>query len=261
MKIYHSFWDGGYKTLDANVYNMHKLSVLTALKNYGNITLITTEKGREFLGSLPYTSIELFEEEIPDNLKATWSISKIYAYKQIAKKGEPFFHIDYDVFIFKKLPEWFENSEVVCQHFESEYELISTYNLEIFSKKCPNKYFFDGTVDYACNAGILGGNNMSAIIFYVDEVIKLLTDKDNIENYWENNNLNINYWSKAVIAEQLYIVYCLEKLNIKPTPLFKNGWPSEEKAIEIGYTHLMGSKNNFGISTKIEKKIKQYENF
>lgn len=120
MKIYHSFWDLGYKNLDSNLYAMHKLSVLTALKNYGNITLITTPKGKEFLKDIPYTNIELFEEEIPSNFSRVWTMSKLFAFKQIANKNEPFLHIDYDVFLFKKLPEYFINGQIVCQNIEDQ---------------------------------------------------------------------------------------------------------------------------------------------
>lgn len=57
MKIYHSFWDYGYRELTNDLYNMHKLSALLALENYDNIHLITTEKGKEFLEGIPYTSV------------------------------------------------------------------------------------------------------------------------------------------------------------------------------------------------------------
>ena len=50
MKIYHSYWEYGWNSFDERLYNMHRLSVLCALKNYGNITLITTEKGKKILG-------------------------------------------------------------------------------------------------------------------------------------------------------------------------------------------------------------------
>lgn len=86
MKIYHSFWDKGYTNIDHKLYLMHKLSVLSTLESHGNIHLITTENGKKFLGGLPYTSIEIFEDEIDEKYKRVWAISKLCAYKQILKK-------------------------------------------------------------------------------------------------------------------------------------------------------------------------------
>jgi hypothetical protein len=253
MKIYHSFWEGGYKELNEDLHNLHRLSVKLALENYGNITLITTKAGKEFLKDIPYTNIELFEEEIPIDLKDTWSISKLYAYRQIAKKGEPFFHIDYDVFLFKKLPKWFEKADLVCQMLENDYCINESYLLDVFLDNCPNKYLVDPSVNIAANAGILGGHNTEAMLFYANEALKLLLDEENIKSYWKNYNLKTNHWSRAVILEQFYYICCINKLGLKVTPLFDK-WPSEKKAQKIGYTHLMGeTKNDETIKNKIKK--------
>ena len=257
MKIYHSFWEGGWNKLDKNLYNMHRLGVLTALRNYGNITLITTKKGKDFLGDLPYTNIELFEEQIPYEYKEVWSISKLFAYKQICKKNEPFLHIDYDVFLFKKLPDWYLNSDVVFQSIEKENQITEFYNLDAFFRFCENKYLGNKDIIHAYKMGLFGGNNINAIKFYVDEAFKLLFDEVN-KSYWLNNKLTIAHCSRAVIIEQWYLVCCLDKLNIKGKALFK-AWPTDEEAVEYGYCHVWGSKHDKVIHEKIDKKIKQYE--
>jgi hypothetical protein len=253
MKIYHSFWEKSWGKLNANLYNMHKLSVLTALKNYGNITLITTEEGKKFLGDLPYTNIEIFEDEIPIKYKDVWSISKLFAYKQICKKNEPFLHIDYDVFLFKKLPNWYLNSAVVFQSIEKENQIDQFYNLDAFFRFCKNKYLGGKNTIYACNMALFGGHDINSIKFYLDEAFKLLFDEEN-KSYWLDNTLTIAHCSRAVIIEQWYLVCCLNRLNVKPTSLFK-GWPSEEEAVEYGYCHIWGSKSNQTIHEKISKKI------
>jgi hypothetical protein len=257
MKIYHSFWEGGYTTIDASLYNMHKLSVLTALKNYGNITLITTEKGKKFLGDLPYTNIELFEDEIPIDYNRIWGMSKLFAYKQICKKNEPFLHIDYDVFLFKKLPSEIESGWVICQSIEDENLVSDYYEIPKFEKNCKNKHIYDLNIKYACNTGVFGGNHFKSIEFYLEQAFNLLFDEEN-KNYWLSNTIYDNYWIYTSMIEQFWLAQCLNFLKIKPTLLIHE-FPCYERCEYLGYTHLMSFKKNDYIQDKIKNKIRQYE--
>lgn len=257
MKIYHSFWDLGWNKFDDKVYNMHKLSVLTALKSYGNIHLITTPKGKELLGDLPYTSIELYEEALPENLKDAWSLSKIYAYKQICKKNEPFFHIDYDVFLFKRIPEHLESSEVLIQHMEIGKQMVDYYHLHVFFENCVNKYLSNDKILVAYNMGIFGGTNIKAIRFYADEAIKLLTDKENIQSYWTKQGMPIVACTKAVVLEQWYLVCCLDHLGVKASALLTDYEDFDKEASKIGYCHIWGSKRKPAVHELIKNKIKE----
>ena len=258
MKIYHSFWEYGWNNFNEKVYNMHKLSVLLAKLNYGNITLITTLKGKELLGDLPYTNIELFEDHIDPRLSDTWSISKMYAYKQIIKKEEPFYHIDYDVFLFKRMPEWFENSPVVYQNIEAE-GYNEFYNFDIFFENCKNLYVGDTSVRYAYNMGIFGGRDFDSLQFYIDEAFKLFFDPQNLETWWLKLGLPIAHGCKSTLIEQWYLACCLKKLGITPTPLFKGEHEFDTTAIEYGYCHVWGEKHNDEIHEKIKDKIREYE--
>jgi hypothetical protein len=262
MKIYHSFWEGGYKVIDENLYNMHKLSVLTALKNYGNITLITTKKGKEIFGDLPYTNIELFEKEIPIGYRRVWSLSKLFAYQQICKKNEPFLHIDYDVFLFKKFSDETLKGGIICQSIEDKGWIETSYRLNEFNSQCKNKYLYKlhKDVDFAYNVGVFGGSDIQSINFYVDEALKLLFDKEN-KHWWINYNVD-NWWVYAVILEQFYLAVCLKHLNVEqPTLIFPKDYliGDEQFSKKIGYTHLMGQKNVAETLLKVKNKIKQYE--
>ena len=257
MKIYHSFWDLGYRDLTEDLYKMHKLSALLALKNYGNITLITTKKSSEFLKGIPYTNVELFEDFIDPKLKETWSISKIYAYKQITKKKEPFLHIDYDVFLFKRLPQWFETSPIVSQNIENFKRVNSSYDLKTFFNNCPNKGIINSDIMYSCNMGVFGGNDLGFINFYINKALELLLDDENRINYWENKDVVTN--SRAIILEQYLLVNCLEFLNKKMTTLFKDAEPEESEAKNLGYTHLLDSKRKKSIQQRINQTLKLYE--
>ena len=282
MRIYHSFWERGYKGINQNIYDLHKLSVLSALQSYGNITLITTQEGKKFLGDLPYTSIEIFENEHFPNISINgdlspynnvWSLSKLIAYKQIAKKGTPFLHIDYDVFLFKRLPNNLEQGEIICQHIENTKILNHIYFIPIFEELCKNKLFYDPCLNFSLNCGIFGGSNYNFIDFYVDTAIQLLIDGQNQE-YWMNSSNIINQiftekkweWQwQAGILEQLWLSQCLRFKKIKPSLLFDI---TEYESLEhfsqltsevsktLGYTHLIAySKDNPKIMEAVRRKI------
>ena len=257
MDIYHSFWDLGYSNLGTELYNMHKLSVLTALKNYGNIHLITTQRGKEFLGDLPYTSIELYEEDLPLDLKDTWSLSKVYAYRQIARKGRPFFHIDYDVFLFSRLAKEFEEAQILVQHIETG-KAFGYYHIDVFFENCPNHYLGNRKIDRASNMGIFGGNALGVIESYVDEAIKLLLDNENKVGYWKKPNLKISRATKSVVLEQWYLNCCLDKFGVEITPLLTDSHIDRE-AIEKGYCHLWGDKSKPQVHQKIRDKLELFE--
>jgi hypothetical protein len=255
MDFYHSFWEFGYNKMDENLHNLHELSLRCCLKNHGNIHLITTPKGKEFLGDLPYTSIEIFENEIDPKYSRFWALSKIYAFGQIAKKQKPFIHLDYDVFLFKPLPEKILNSRVCAQEIEVE-KIQKVYEIEKFNKVCNNKYLMENNKsDCAYNTGIFGGDDLEFIKFYVEEVLKLVEDPENFDLF------DKEYFNRGVrlstILEQYYLAICVSHLNIDVGVLFKH--PNEyDKALEIGYTHLMGAKNSQKVLKAVKDKIVEY---
>lgn len=283
MKIYHSFFENGYKGISQEIYDLHKLSVLSCLKSYGNINLITTPNGKQFLGDLPYTSIEIFEHPHFTNISTTgdlspynnvWSLSKLIAYKQISQKREPFLHIDYDVFLFKKLPDNITNGEIICQHLENHNIINHVYFLPIFEELCKNKQFYDPNLNCALNCGIFGGHNFDFINFYVDSAISLLLEPSNQE-YWKNGHLLVNKnfkgfenwkWQSGIL-EQLWLSQCVNHLKIKPSLLFElSEYDSLEHfssltqdiSKELGYTHLISnSKEDPRIMSAVRRKISQ----
>lgn len=256
MNFYHSFWEFGHNKMNSNLYDMHKLSALTCLKNHGNIHLITTQQGKEFLKDIPYTSVELFNEEIDKTYSNFWAISKIYAYRQIARKMNPFIHIDYDVFLFKKLPDYILESRVCTQEMErmfmTKYESIN--KLKQFLN---NKYLFeDYSPIFEYNTGIFGGNDTQSILLYCEEVLKLVFDDTNFQAF--NQKLFSDKWHLSTILEQSYLSMVMQKHHIDVAVLF-NDTNEYGKSLEIGYTHLMGAKKNPKVIEAIKKKILEYQ--
>jgi hypothetical protein len=290
MKIYHSFFPSISFKYRQELHKLHEMSVLSALSSYGNINLLTNEEGFEFLKNLPYTSFDFFDKFVLNsNIQTSnllneynhiWALNKILAYEKIARKGQQFMHIDYDVFLFKKLPDFIHTAEVFCQSQESDFLLDNYYEIDLFESNCPNKLFYDNSLKTAYNVGIIGGTNCDFFKFYTQECIRLLLDGGNDE-YWKNlpylmknkyktsNPKDIPSYETAPSCsiEQFWLSQCLKFHNIKPTLLFEDNdyvaWDSfiqkNEHLFQLyKYTHLFGgTKWDPNILKKIDSKIKE----
>jgi hypothetical protein len=271
MQIYHSFWDGGYSTMNETLHDLHELSVLTSLQNFGNIHLITTERGKEFLQDLPYTSIQLFDSEIDSRYGSFWSVGKIFAIEQILKKRQPFLHIDYDVFFFKPLVSEVLNTDVLIQDIEGK-ESVLGYGTEKFYEVCKDlKFFKDGLVnmetnginlsnnlrvDFAYNCGILGGNDIDFFSNYVTQIKDFIESPINYDVFESHDGLD----HISCILEQFSLAIMCKNSNIKVRPLLGTNYDLEERdriAHNIGYTHLMGEKRSQETLLKVKQKIQK----
>ena len=99
MKVVHSYVDK-YNVIWKELLYSQYLSALLAKKHYGNISFVSTPEIIEVVSKLgiPYT--ECIEDIIVQEHSDTWSIGKLHCFKNIK---EPFLHIDYDTFLFKKI--------------------------------------------------------------------------------------------------------------------------------------------------------------
>lgn len=246
LQIYHSFWADAHNGIPVNFKLMTEFSAKLALKNYGNIHLITDTQTYNLVKDLAdWTSISTSLDKIDSSYKRTWSLGKIHAYHEICNKNKPFLHIDYDVFLWKKLPKFVEEAEIISQNME---KIIGAYDIEIFYKNCPNKFLCyedKNFIQYAPNMGIFGGKDIDFISFYVEEVFKLVYDEQN-SFYWKNFiHVDEKSWMQAVMAEQYYLNVCAHRNNKVVSTLFNFNNFNEKTALEYGYTHLQGLKEKF----------------
>jgi hypothetical protein len=239
MKPYLSCWSYGYHGKDDDfVKDLYKLSAHLLLVNYGEVHLITDKEGKERLKNIPFTSVNTSLEILPKNLKVLWSLGKVLAYKIISEKGEPFFHIDNDVFLFKKLPEEIFNKEVITQHKEEDAHYF--YEVNSFTENIPNKFYLEKEkVSYAHNMSIFGGTNIEFINFYANEALKLALDKQNI-NFFQKTNFNKSF-TPPCIVEQYYMSLLANKKNVKVSTIFED-LRDREISQKLGFTHLWSGK-------------------
>lgn len=267
MKIYLSYWSAANRKIrDENPVtdseDIRKKLILTnysvgyAKKHYKEVHLITDSLGAKIFKDIGFTSIDTSLEEIPKKYKETWSLGKIYAYRNISKKGDPFLHIDYDVFLQKPInPDFLKTKAVIFQSIELNLDTFG-YNVDYFYKKCPvRNYAQDLKINYAYNFGVFGGNDLEFINNYASSSIDMVTNKDNA-SFWIESQYKFNPefkdFSKAVLAEQYYGALCAKYYNMDigfivcsdGKSRFTKGtyWPFDPYVRDhIGYLHIFGS--------------------
>jgi len=253
MKPYLSCWSYGYHGNDDEfILDMYQLSAFLLKNLYGEVHLITDLEGKERLKKINFTSVDTSLEILPKDLRILWSLGKIYAYKLIAEKGEPFVHLDNDAFLFKELLDDIELNDLIAQH--SEQDAYHFYEVENFTKTIPNPYYLkEHKIHHGANMSIFGGYNLEFIKFYAEEALKLALDKDN-QVYFKNTYFNKSF-SPPCIVEQYYMTLLADMNNVEVKYLFNSWEEFGGKAEEIGFSHLWSQK--FYRREALHKKIKE----
>lgn len=229
---------------------MMGLCVKLIKKNYGNISLITDRRGKDFFGHLGWTSISTDLDQMPMIPSEVWSFGKLWAIYVISNKKEPFIHIDHDFFLFKKLEDTIINSKVLVQSLE--YQIKSMYKTEIYDKYCQNKYIRDyQSINYSYNCGIMGGTDYEFWNSYAKNAIRAVIDPKN-KYYWWTNYPEFDTFVKACVAEQYFLGCYLKANGIKPTLLFDNepkpkkDWASHYVPHELSYFYKTYAAHFYG---------------
>jgi hypothetical protein len=174
-----------------------------------------------------------------------WAFGKIAAY---AAQSEPFFHIDGDVYLGAKLPERYEQAQIVCQFFEQapaydHFNHIYDENrvaIERGAAWLPASWRFMGERS-AANCGIIGGRNIDAIRRYTDDVIRLVNGAENRESW---GKIVLNRFANCVVEQQTLWCSAREQ-GVAITPLFENtdfadAVSTERKALALNFNHAAG---------------------
>ncbi|MGF1671453.1 MAG: DUF6734 family protein [Balneolaceae bacterium] len=280
MKIIHSYWTlptirNGYIRNTGiwlnKKYNFISwmLSALQFLQFYENVELITDDHGKVLLIdklNLPYTHVSQDLNRLNNYNPGLWGLSKIYAY---GVQNEPFIHVDGDLYIWKKFDQKLENSPLVAQHLEVNFDYYEGMIDEV-------KYHFDYIPDYLCreewgvqdvfayNSGILGGNDVDFLNEYAKETFTFL--KRNRECLHKIRVRNL-----AVFDQ--YFFYCFAREHGKENEVacyFDNmdpgftglddfkGVPSRSHFLHLLYTHKKSQKNCEALESRLRKDYPEY---
>jgi len=267
MNVAMSYWTrGGKSRLSHYDINMHQLSLHYALKHYGKVHLYTDEEGAERLKELPFTSVSTELKDLP-KVNTYWSLGKIYAYKLLADKKQPFLHLDSDVFLFEPLPEQLLNSRVFAQHLEGQpgVGVNEKYLLKHFYEVFTYAPFVYTEPSFAPNMGIFGGTDTDFIGRYAMTALKFCLDQSKalIQDFlWKRVGELTNQptdWVRAAISEQ-YILWAQAQQDNVPIEYLMT---DEERIRETErtdgeppvYTHLTTHKSNPGVMDSLIRRL------
>ncbi|UUF15760.1 MULTISPECIES: DUF6734 family protein [Flavobacterium] len=253
MKIIQSFWSGNETNFanDAGWYS-YKYNWLSwilschQLVNYHDeVELYTDQFGYKILIEelkLPYTKVHVLLDEINNYPKDLWAVSKV---KTFEMQKEPFIHVDGDVYVWESLNEKFKNSGLITQNLE----LTTSYYRKHWEVIYPHlrfmpdelKKYSDGESNFACNMGIIGGNNIDFFQKYCKKSIEFV---DNNIRVWPN--IEGQYFN--LFFEQVLFYQFANQSNQKIDFLFPEtpkdneylGFADFDKIPNKTYLHLLG---------------------
>jgi hypothetical protein len=278
MKIVQTFWAaragdmrefkcGWWST--AHHYYSWILSAGQARKAYGNVHLVADSRAADVLRrviGIPFDSVDTSLDGYggPAGL---WSAAKVRTY---SLQKEPFIHVDADVFLWKKLPDFAESAPVLGQAIEHvrNVDYDTTYRRPMafalangltkppscWSRNCYN----------AVNCGVFGGHDLAAIGHYCGVVDRLMSEN---AAFWGGMGLPV-LERMNFLVEQYTAFAAVEEAGAELVTLFDSVHDAESRAREIGYTHVMkekgiepryfnnGEPDNF--NARIQKRAKQF---
>jgi hypothetical protein len=175
--------------------DMWKLSVALVKKHYDSVHLITDDAGAKYLESIPFDSVHRELNFVP-KFDAVWSVGKIYAYKYICSLGEPFLHLDGDVFLWEPLPEDLLQSNIFCESEDIFKVGKDSYNYNLIPDTYPiPKIWSSNKGINTYSMGIIGGIDLLNIEKYCNFAIDMI-----------NNPKYYDLWYFPILTVQYHLI-------------------------------------------------------
>lgn len=278
MKIIQSLWtkplmldvqrgkvSGGWPSWD-HYWASWVLSAWQAHITHGTVDLVTDRVGAQILVEelqLPFRHVSLALDDIPSTVHpALWAYGKVVAYEEHAQRGEPFMHIDSDVYLWKPLPDQVTIAAIAAQHYEwaphyPPFHDIYTRprkTMRALMRHLPVAWTPHAGDDHAINMGIFGGCDLDTIAEYCRQVRSFVEHPDNQPGWkliaepsgdGQGSAAGIRNvgWSNMLIEQQT--AYCVaHQRGVSMAMLFEKDAMDDIDAVgnTLGYTHVMGTK-------------------
>jgi hypothetical protein len=193
---------------------------------------------------------ELDDERIKEIPNQIWSIGKLFA---MLKTNEPFIHMDYDIFLFKKFDQNFLKNDVIYYHNEYHIDKAVDKYQSFFNLRPSEAKPF---INRSYNCALFGGQNFKIIHSVCNQIITFIIDnKKEINNILiSKESLNFESFWSALLIEQVWIFQLLEHYKQKFVPYLKETIDLETISAEAyikNICHLQGSKSENIISKNI----------
>ena len=221
------------------------LSVILNLKYFNEVELVTDQRGKELFidkWKIPFTNVVVCLDKLNHIDQTHWAIGKLEA---CAMQTKPFMHQDLDVFWFKRPPQFLYEAQACFQNLENDTNIHSFYLPmmkhadDYFENKRP---FVDYETISAVNCGIMAFNDLSVIPDWYEYAMEYVAFFDKHADKIDKPQHNLT----SLIFEQLHLYYFLKNSNIEISylggrPEDGNAFLSNQKANELGYTHMISS--------------------
>lgn len=197
------------------------LSSLLLNRVHKNTFLYTDDHGHDILVNhlkLPYNQSEIINNNVLHYDKF-WAASKIITY---SVQEQPFIHVDGDVFLWKRIPDSLSKRPIIAQNFENcglfYKDQIGAYFDQLkYLPESLQREILQGSFE-SCNAGILGGNNLSFIRRYSSEAFKIIDANNHI------THPNFNVLFEQILFASMARAENLDISTLIPDEIADNGY-------------------------------------
>jgi len=263
MRVFHSFWSKPLlqkrfeMPIDKQIVStllFTTIGITFARKLGIEIVLHTDKLGAELLENLPYNHVYLTLEGHDIN-RQFWASGKM-----IALANEPLgsCHLDLDA--------WIKFSECRNVIFESKADLVVQSVEDSFSVYSGIKNFVFNNIDYpdfidlnisnnyrAYNCGLVKINNPKLRDLYLQAYWKITKQLDEKKI----SGIEDKYCIPDLISEQ-WLLYQLCEQNNFSVECICDGWVDQERAKEIGFTHLI-SEHKYYIDDELKNILSELD--
>jgi hypothetical protein len=274
-----SFWSKPFQAVRRSAWLTERhhlmgwvLSLETARCHYPRTALFTDDDGARLLVDtigLEFDSVSTGLNALAHHDPQWWALGKLWTYRA---QDAPFVHIDNDVFLWNRLPEWVETAPVLAQNpepflGESAYkpELIDYFIRTAGSGWLPEEwewYRQQVGIPRGDCCGIFGGNATDFIRHYANQALRLVEDPRNRRGWAMFGDKS----DHMILLEQYLLAACVEFHRNQDSPFrdlrIKYLFASIEEAhhagnaVRLGYTHLIANaKRNEAVATRLEQRV------
>lgn len=262
MKIIFSHWSKAKPDEYQSVFKE-----LAAVSNYfakqhGYETVLYTDgPGEVLLQNIEYNNIIRMPEFLLDKFPKTgWSLGKLFATSMM---GEPFLHLDFDLFLFKPIDQKFLEKPAVFFHDEIWMDEILA-NSSFVLKKCPE--LLKNNKNYrSYNCAIFGGTDYKSfrdvakyICDFAVENSVFLEKMSLQQRELKRKKLVNNFIYLAMLLEQLWMPQLLKQRDISIETILYN--PEMDRFINKNYAENI-DVTNFMQQEKNWEYEKEYREF
>ena len=211
--------DFGFGDLETYLWSC-ALSVELAKKQFKEIYFICDDYAKIMLVDklgLPFTNVVQALDKINDKNPRIWSYGKFETYKIMSNIGEPFIHVDNDLFLYSKLTGEELSRQFLFWMAENNVKNSSLYSIGadyVRSSPSPPLLFKNSdlsNLEFSLNMGIFLVNRIDILKEYLDIVFKYLCDPLNLE-FFKNSQDKLSYL--PITIEQYLLSMFLQSKNI-----------------------------------------------